>query len=265
MPTVVIERCEAPLLVVAHPGHELRVWGWMELARPLVCVLTDGSGSTGEERLESTTHLLSRSGSRPGGIYGRMSDRDLYAALLRRDHGLFISIADELRDILVERRVDLVVGDAIEGYNPSHDLCRLLVNTAVRMASRARAAAIASYDYPLIGAPGQCPDRLRGSAWLLELDDVALDRKLRAARGYPALAAEVESALAKFGEDPFRIECLRPSDPWDRYGWDPQEVPFYERYGEERVAAGVYREVLRFREHVQPAADALWAHSERDA
>ena len=32
------------VLVVAHPGHELRVHGWLELARPTVCILTDGSG-----------------------------------------------------------------------------------------------------------------------------------------------------------------------------------------------------------------------------
>lgn len=29
-------------LVVAHPGHELRVYGWLEQARPRVFVLTDG-------------------------------------------------------------------------------------------------------------------------------------------------------------------------------------------------------------------------------
>ena len=34
-------------LIVAHPGHELRVHHWMELARPLVLVLTDGSGRQG--------------------------------------------------------------------------------------------------------------------------------------------------------------------------------------------------------------------------
>jgi hypothetical protein len=29
-------------LVVAHPGHELRVFHWLRLARPCVFVLTDG-------------------------------------------------------------------------------------------------------------------------------------------------------------------------------------------------------------------------------
>ncbi len=72
-------------LVVAHPGHELRVHHWMERARPVVFVLTDGSGSAHSSRLASTTAVLEQAGARPGSIYGRLSDRDLYRALL--DHG----------------------------------------------------------------------------------------------------------------------------------------------------------------------------------
>ena len=31
-------------LVIGHPGHELLVHGWLEVARPIVFVFTDGSG-----------------------------------------------------------------------------------------------------------------------------------------------------------------------------------------------------------------------------
>ena len=258
-------RCDSPVLFVAHPGHELRVWGWMETARPVVCVLTDGSGSGAEGRLESTARLLRRSNATAGRVFGRMSDREVYTALLEHDHGTFLGLADELAELLVAREADCVVGDAIEGYNPTHDLCRLILNAAVRMAGRGREALISNHDYLLVGAPGQCPDHLRASAWILELDEAVLARKLEAARSYPELASEVDAALARFGPDPFRIECLRPADAMERYGWDPEEVPFFERHGEDRVAAGVYRDVIRFREHLLPAADALWAHSERHA
>ena len=40
-------------LVVAHPGHELRVYGWLALRKPDVYILTDGSGHTGNSRLDS--------------------------------------------------------------------------------------------------------------------------------------------------------------------------------------------------------------------
>jgi len=257
-------RCTAPVLIVAHPGHELRILGWLEQARPLVCVLTDGSGSSGEGRLDSTTRVLRHTRSDAGGVYGRMSDRDVYSALLEHDHDRFLRLADDLAETLLAHQADCVVGDAIEGFNPSHDVCRLVINAAVRMVSRERQGPLPSYDYLLVGPPSQCPEHLRHGAFTLELDDVALGRKLEAARGYPELAAEVDAALARFGLEPFRTECLRPSDPMERYGWDPREVPYYERYGEERVAAGVYRYVLRFREHVLPLADALWTHSERN-
>ena len=115
-----------------------------------------------------------------------------------------------------------------------------------------------------MGAPDGCPDRLRGHAVWLRLDDARLARKLEAARSYPELAGEVQHALERFGTAPFRTECLRPVDLGDAYGgWDPARVPEYERFGEQRVAAGTYRTVLRFGEHVRPLADALWEHGER--
>lgn len=258
-------RSTAPVLIVAHPGHELRVFGWLERARPAVCVLTDGSGSGGEARLDSTTGVLRRTGAAPGPVYGPLTDRGIYAAMLGGDVDLFRRLADDLAEVLVARGADCVAGDAVEGYNPSHDVCRLVIDAAVRMAGRARGAAIPSYDFLLVGAPGQCPEAQRASAFLLRLDDDALARKLDAADGYPELAGEVRAALDRFGAEPFRTECLRPVDPAARDDGSLGEPPYYERYGEERVAAGLYRHVLRYREHVLPISDALWAHSERRA
>lgn len=252
-----------PVLVVAHPGHELRVFRWMERVTPVVCVLTDGSGSGGEGRIESTTQLLARTGARAGPVYGWMSDRAIYAAILDGDAERFCRLADELAVMLVALDADCVVADAVEGYNPSHDVCRLVVNAALRIAGRGRP--IAAYDFLLVGAPDQCPETLRANALWLTLDDGALARKLEAARAYPELSLEVERALERFGTAPFRTECLRPVDLSDRYGWDAAETPYYETYGEKRVAEGAYDRVLRFAEHVRPLADALWCHGERGA
>src|SRR5215470_12779269 len=96
------ERSEAALqpgraaLVLAHPGHELRVHGWLEAARPLVFVLTDGSGHSDRGRLASTTRVLEQAGAERGPLYGRLTDRALYGALLAGDHALFDGLADEL-------------------------------------------------------------------------------------------------------------------------------------------------------------------------
>src|SRR5713226_6308483 len=97
-------------LVVAHPGHELRVHHWLERARPLVLVLTDGSGHTDCSRIHKTTALLERTGAVSGRIYGRLSDRDLYRAILSGDADLFIGLADEIASILDREGVEYVVG-----------------------------------------------------------------------------------------------------------------------------------------------------------
>lgn len=258
-----VEQTAPALLVVGHPGHELRVHAWIERARPTVCVLTDGSGSTGEGRLESTTRLLERAGARPGAVYGRLSDRAVYAAILDGEREVFLDLADELCAAILAEGATCVVGDAAEGYNPCHDVCRLVINAAVRMAVRACGAPIANLDFALVGAPdvgtadGAAP---RPGSAHVELSEEALARKLAAAREYPEMAREVEAALERFGVAPFRHEVLRAVDTDDRLAWPADQTPFYERHGERRVAEGVYDRVLRFQEHVVPIAEALWSH-----
>src|SRR5688572_24645485 len=97
-----------PVLIVGHPGLELRVFGWLMTTRPEVHVLTDGSGSDGAPRIESTTALLDRAGATRGSIYGRMTDREIYAAMLAGDHARFIALAEELAGCLLRREADFV-------------------------------------------------------------------------------------------------------------------------------------------------------------
>ncbi|HEY9420568.1 MAG TPA: hypothetical protein VIW92_04070 [Thermoanaerobaculia bacterium] len=250
-------------LVVAHPGHELRVHHWMERARPVVFVLTDGSGSIHSSRLASTTAVLERAGARPGSIYGRLSDRDLYRALLDHDYNLFESLVCELVRELDAHGIDTVAGDAVEGFNPGHDTCRLLLNAAVERLAALRGLAPANLEFPLDGAPddaGASPDSLR-----LTLDDVALARKLEAARGYPEMADELERAVSRYGTAAFRVEHLRPVSYGLAIAGRASRPPFYEVYGERKVAEGVYREVIRLREHLEPLAAALTAEGLRES
>jgi hypothetical protein len=244
-------------LVAAHPGHELRVYGWLERERPEVFVLTDGSGSTGKSRVSSTAETLRRAGARQGSVFGRFSDRELYEVILEGQVEVLTGLARELADAFSERRMERVAADAIEGFNPSHDICRLVTDTAVALARRRTGRAIASYDFLLEGRPDAGPVNGSSGVLRLELEDGALDRKLTAARAYPEMADEVERALAGHGTEAFRIECLRPADPEADVEALIEDPPYYERYGERQVAAGRYPRVLRFREHFLPLARAL--------
>jgi len=247
-------------LIIAHPGHELRVHGWLELARPTVFVLTDGSGHTGQSRLHLTSQILARAGAMAAEIYGRLTDAMLYTALLDHRFDLFFNLVERLSQALVREKIAYVVGDASENYNPGHEVCRLLIDAAVERANHAAGRQVRNFDFLLIGPPDDCPAQLRDRAIWLELDDEAWERKLAAARGYSAIADDVSAALGGMGAEAFRIECLRPVEIDRVHARPEQEMPFYERYGEQQVAAGYYRRVLRYREHVMPLAAALNEH-----
>jgi len=267
-------------LVVAHPGHELCVHGWLETARPVVFLLTDGSGHSGQTRVASMTEIITATGARPGTVYGRFADLTIYKALLAREVDLFVRITEELAEALALERIDYVTGDAIEGYNPIHDLCRLVINAAVQLVNRTGQTQVENFDFSLMRRPDACPENLRAGAIWFHLDDDAFTRKLTAMRAYPELADEVragldgdrlellrtygalfeelEPLLRDLGTEAYRVECLRPAR---REGVDDfsltGRIPFYERYGEKLAAAGRYQSVIRYEEHLRPVAEAL--------
>jgi hypothetical protein len=251
-------------LVIAHPGHELRVYHWLEKAHPVVFILTDGSVRSEKSRLESTTRLLEQAGARACGIYGRFTDLKLYHSILMQDLDCFTRLVEELADALAGEEVEYTVGDAIEGYNPAHDICRLIINAAAGIVRRRYNRSLAKFDFLLAGAPDTCPPQLQDQAIRLCLSDGDFKRKLNAALSYPALLDEIQSAFSAHRPDAFRVECLRPvSDSGCAYLLDKQ--PFYEGYGEKQVATGRYTQVLRYREHMLPLADGLRRYVERDS
>ena len=150
-------------LMMAHPGHEISIYHWVETARPDTFVLTDGSGHRVQSRLHLTTDLLITVGAKTGSLFGRFADAEIYAAMLKHDFQFFLTLADEVAMSLVKDRIDYVVGDALEGYNSGHDACRLLLNAAVALAEQASGRSIANYDFALGGRPGTCPEPQQGA------------------------------------------------------------------------------------------------------
>ena len=247
-------------LVIGHPGHELLVHGWLEVTRPLVFVFTDGSGRSNQSRLASTTKILHQTGAKCGSIYGRLTDAAAYAAILNHEFDFFVGLARELCEAFVAERIDYIAGDAFEGYNPMHDVCRLVINAAVTVA-RLRGHRVENLEFSLIGEPAVCHEPRHADGICRLLDDAAFARKRAAAKGYAELAGEVDAALERTPTDALRVECLRPvgAGAGDYRCDDP---PFYEQYGEKQVAAGYYHRVLRYREHIAPLAEALGNYAE---
>lgn len=259
------ELCPQPVaLVIGHPGHELRIHHWVETLRPCVFVLTDGSGRSGISRIESTRSLLNTIGAQAGPLFGKFTDQQLYAALIERNMALFVDIAMDLAFDFATRGVQCVIGDAYEGYNPTHDACRLVIGAATVIAERQTNVSMTSFAFPLAADPQESSSRRNQTQgqFRLALTDDAFDRKLAAARNYSELAAEFAAAMEKFGLNAFRTECLWPVDAQDGYDGPLEAPPFYERYGERQVASGHYQSVIRYDPHVRELALALHAATE---
>lgn len=244
-------------LMVGHPGHELRIFHWLEMNRPEVCSLTDGSGYLERPRMESTTRLLAKVGASAGPIFGRVPDKLVYRWILEGRTDFFAALVEELAQSWIVAEVEVVAGDAAEGINPSHDICRFIVDAAAERVERLSGRKLANYEFTLDGSPNFCPAPLRESAIWLSLDEKAIERKLAAARDYPELKAEVEFALEHFGVQAFARECLYPSNTSRMVALWENEPPMYEHHGRQRVGAGHYREPIYYRQHVLPIVQAL--------
>lgn len=230
----------------------------MRASRPVVAILTDGSGRGSKARLELSRDVCRRASATISDRFGMATDEEIYRAILGQDTTFFLDMASMLAALLVEREIDCVAGDAMEGYNPTHDLCRRVIDRAVRLAARARK--IDNYAFDLVGSSPQASSGANVLRIDLSPEDLAL--KLEVCRAYAAsaggtLLAEVESMLQERDETFFARECLVPVDAWSQSEPPPDYRPFYEVYGEQQVAAGHYSFVIRHREHVWPIARAL--------
>jgi AcrR family transcriptional regulator len=241
-------------IVVAHPGHELVVHHYMEVHRPLYFCLTDGSGGNAQSRLASTDRLIDQVGARRGSIYGRFSDKDVYRLLLEGRVDVFVELLNELGASLIEADIHCVAGDAMEGFNPGHDVCRALIDSAVAIVQARTGRAIENYEFAVHNNPATDPE---GALIRLDLDDDAFERKIAAAMAYREITDDVQDALDRFGRDAFAVECLRPSSTRAMLEQFETTPPSYESIGEGRVRDGRYREVVRYREHVAPVFRAL--------
>jgi hypothetical protein len=240
-------------LLVAHPGHELLLHGWISRNKPVVHVLTQGEAHSSAGRLAATAGFLRGLGARQGTIFGRLSDGEAYAMILERNTALLVSLVTELAEQFERDRPAILVSDAAEGYNPVHDLCRLIGGAAIVMAG----VATKQYEYAVVNDP----DSSDAAAIVIALTAAEHAAKMEKARAQAASLADIDELVSRYGADTYRRETLSPVRDWTAI--DDGAPPLYEQYGEQRVAAGLYRTVIRRREHMLPLRDALLAAVEK--
>ena len=246
-------------VVVAHPVHLFRLYGWIEENKPVIYSLTnsEGTGPLGPSHTTDLMRQLERLGATVGEVFDT-SDADIYRAVLGGDAALFIGMMTRIAASLVRHDVGLVVADAHEGCSVAHDLCRAVTDGAVALAAAELTHDIANYGCHQTEWWDPPPPH-DGSCRHLVLDDATFRRKLAAAAQYPEWNGVIQEAIDHLGTDHFRTECLR-AVPDSRLPIYPSK-PFYETSGERQVAQGRFATVIRYAEHVRPIWSALHARA----
>lgn len=239
------------LLLHAHPGHELRLFGWMEQYRPTLFLMTDGSGG-GVSRTHYSSEVALRAGARPGAAFGMASDRDWYSAILNADTTMFEAMIDAVTQAAAAEGATLIVSDAVDGYNPMHDLCEVVAASAAsalrrqgRNVTHLVARAVSGGDNGDVVAE-------------IRLDDEAQARKQAAIDAYTPLAEEVCRLL---DEEPGALASEQLRRPV--FEWPARWSPSWESVGASRVATNKYTQRIEYARHIRPLALALLSKAAR--
>jgi len=234
-----------PLLICAHPGHELLLFHWMERFRPHVFLLTDGSGGKNPPRTKHSETCLQSVGAELINTCGVMPDRFWYEAILRCDARPFMSVVEAAETAAMRQGCALIVSDAVDGYNPMHDLCEAIgTAVAVRLGRRAVSVEhLVNAVTPGSGAPVYAE---------FPLDPAALRRKRAAVDAYIPLADEARR-LAQAEPRYLAVECLRKPV----FNWPEIWSPAWEKIGRERLVAHVYDDLIEYQRHVRPIVKTL--------
>ena len=244
-------------LILGHPGHELRIFRFLELYKPRVYIFTDGSGSSGHSRVHNTLKIIHQAGATASPVMGRFTDVQFYEILMQQDKDTLAGLMEEIMADMKMHQIDTLAGDAAEGFNPTHDLCRYMINALAGMYRKDTGKFIPNYEFLLEGSPAECPTKMTGEVVRIQLTDEEFGRKRAAAYHYPELQAEIEKVYAAYGATPFMTEYLWPSGPPDEYKTWTTEEPYYETWGKRKLESGTYKELIAFHTHLLPLAEFL--------
>jgi len=169
---------------------------------------------------------------------------------------------DEMIEDIKKYSIDTIVGDGCEGFVSSHDLCRYMIDAMILILEAQGSPKIANYDFLLEGSPTVCPPELKDEALWIHLNKEQLQRKIQAAKNYKELEHEIEKTLALYGEEAFSVECLRPVMKRHVHkNWE-SDLPSYEKGKRGKMEAGLFSELITFKNHLKPMGELLFKYAE---
>ncbi|MFT7639397.1 MAG: hypothetical protein ACI9G1_001133, partial [Pirellulaceae bacterium] len=89
------------------------------------------------------------------------------------------------------------------------------------------------------------------------LDEASFAEKVAVAYEYMEVREFVDEMLDAYGSESFQTECFFPVCRESLVHLNAEGKPKYELLGEELVTKGVYRDVIRYEEHVRPLIESF--------
>ena len=247
------------LMIFGHPGHELALFGLLQRYRPLIVIITDGGG---EERVEESRAGLSSIALAESAVFLRFREAAFYEALLDNDIDFFWEVSEALHTEIARAQAEQIFCDAIEFYNPVHDMTLPLVLRAGEGLAKPRV-----FEVPLVYQMRstveayqiqRVPDELKEycldyelNPEELRLEVLARDFIYRNLRGQvgPEFLSVTQEHLAReeiaVAGDPFKTP--QNSGKAIRYEWRAQELQ----------KKGIIKRVITYADHWLPITRAL--------
>jgi hypothetical protein len=249
---------QSTAIVLSHPNHELAIFGLLQRTKAKLIFLTDGGG--GSRILDSkkgvaSINLLDRA------VFLNYPEAQFYQSLCDRDDSFFRTVAGKVSALLKTWRPRQILCDAVEFYNPVHDLSLPIVVAALEGPD-----AKALFEIPLMhqnASPAESyevqrlPASRRNQQIEIHLSDAELHQKLSAANQiYARLISELGLSIADLPDSQLSTEVVAPAtlsiskpagDQTLRYNWR----------GELRVERGDFSEAITYQKHYVPVASAL--------
>lgn len=250
------------VVVFSHPNHELAVFGLLQRLRPQLVYLTDGGGP---ERVRQTRRGLACIGLVEQAHFLDYSEKSFYDALLAGDLALYRAVAERVRERFRAIPPRQVFCDAVEFYNPLHDMSLPIVSAALDELPDA-----ALFEVPLVyqqAGAGEAYEvqRMPPSRRAGQIEVPLLERELAAKlsardHGYELLQAQMGPVLSTLADAHLAIEVVAPAqrslptpgpDCVLRYEWRAQAL-LQQREIEQPIS---------YVGHYRPVASALFRPS----
>jgi hypothetical protein len=251
------------VLVFSHPNHELAIFGIVQRVRPRLVFLTDGGG---ERRVAETCRALGELnlGLLEQCTFLNYAENEFYAHLVDGNHSFWREVVGGLATALEDAAPTRVACDAVEFYNPVHDVSLPLVRAALDRAG----LPCPVFEVPLVHqqlAPTEryvvqrFPSHRSAAALAVALTAEELARKLRALEEtYTCLTEQMGSVLRSVPREQLAREEIAPA----RSGLVPPGedcVLRYEWRGRQLRQEGAVAEDIKYAQHYAPVARTLLA------